>query len=43
MIATMVEAFEEIVDDNYYPCINYETKIKPGLELFAKYFCNLWD
>ena len=42
-ITTMIEAFEEIVSDDYYSFLNYKTKIEPGLKLFAKYFCSLWD
>ena len=42
-IATMVEAFEHVVSDDYYSLENYKEKVEPGLKLFAKYFCNLWD
>lgn len=45
IIDQMIWSFEQIVDDNYYINFDrqYHQKIQTGLELFGRYYLNLWD
>lgn len=51
ILNAMIYSFEEVASDyknrpdgkNKEECENYNNKLKNGIELFAKYFFDLWD
>ena len=42
ILADMITAFEIIVEDDFEKEVENEPKVKKGLDLFAKWFRNLW-